>query len=95
LASASWDKSIRLWNSSRDNEHSKATLSKKNKKQKLQTAVINSETGSLEGHTGSVSSVSFDNESSHILYSGSWDHSVRVWDINTMENTHTMVLVFL
>lgn len=43
----------------------------------------------LNGHTQCVSSVVWTERQT--LYSASWDHSVRRWDISTGENTWNMV----
>lgn len=45
---------------------------------------------SLDAHSGAVSSIKFDPKSSSTLYSGSWDHSIRVWDIDQETNSATM-----
>ena len=43
----------------------------------------------LEGHTNSVSSVSFSPDG-QTLVSGSWDKTVRVWDVNTGRHLRTL-----
>ena len=43
----------------------------------------------LNGHTQCVSSVVWKDPQS--LYSASWDHTIRRWDISTGENTWDMV----
>lgn len=45
---------------------------------------------SLDGHSGPASCILFDPIDSNHLYSGSWDHSVRIWDIEAESNIHTM-----
>jgi hypothetical protein len=42
-----------------------------------------------EGHAGPVNSVAFSPDSQFIV-SGSWDHTVRVWDATTGTEQHTM-----
>jgi ribosome biogenesis protein YTM1 len=44
----------------------------------------------LDGHTGPVSSVIFDKSQRNTLYSGSWDHSIRLWDVEQQSNTMTI-----
>jgi periodic tryptophan protein 2 len=39
----------------------------------------------LNGHTGPISSLSF-NPSGSLLASGSWDYTVRIWDIFSKKN---------
>ncbi|KAI8899423.1 WD40-repeat-containing domain protein [Globomyces pollinis-pini] len=90
FASASWDKTIKLW-SNDDSDIQTQTISKKsNKKQKIQEVKIKNEKSSLEGHVGAVSSIVFDESNRNGLFSGSWDHSVRLWDLNLESNVHTM-----
>jgi WD40 repeat protein len=53
----------------------------------------------LVGHTQSVSSLAWPEHKT--IYSASWDHSVRLWDVETgkdtsdivSENIHTVVFV--
>jgi WD40 repeat protein len=47
--------------------------------------LLNNLSETLEGHTNSVWSVC---SSGDKIVSGSWDHSVRVWDMNTCECVH-------
>lgn len=42
-------------------------------------------TGELVGHQGGVASVRWSGQSEHKLVSASFDHTVRVWDTQTME----------
>jgi WD40 repeat protein len=67
----------------------------KGKKQRVQETLIKDEKFSLEGSTGAVSGIKFDPESSNTLYSTSWDHSVRIWDLEEQTNVHTMVPCYL
>ena len=44
--------------------------------------------GTLAGHTQRVPAVCWaDNDN---IYSGSWDHTVKCWDVETLTNTHTL-----
>lgn len=43
----------------------------------------------MNGHVGPVTSVIFDNNSSNTVYSGGWDHSVRMWDVEQQVNVTT------
>ncbi|CAG8756214.1 2468_t:CDS:2, partial [Cetraspora pellucida] len=45
----------------------------------------------MRGHIGPISSVEFDKKDSNKLYSGGWDHSVRVWDVETRTNVDTKI----
>ncbi|ORZ00576.1 WD40-repeat-containing domain protein [Syncephalastrum racemosum] len=44
----------------------------------------------LRGHTGWTSSVSWSPKSEHILCSGSYDGTVRVWDLRSRGALHVM-----
>lgn len=44
--------------------------------------------GTLTGHTNAVTSVVWGDGST--VYSGSWDHTIRQWDLNSGINAHTM-----
>ena len=43
----------------------------------------------LDGHVGTVTSLAYNPTKSN-LYSGGFDHSVRVWDLDTASNTNSM-----
>ena len=47
----------------------------------------------LEGHTATVSALSF--TSSGQLVSGSWDGSLRLWDLNTGTSTRRLTTSFI
>jgi ribosome biogenesis protein YTM1 len=89
LATASFDKFIKIWNV----ESGDFAVSKKknSKKVKLEESKVLDSISTLEGHAGPVSSVVFDQDSENLVYSGSWDHSVRAWDLNSNINTITLV----
>ncbi|KAJ3323954.1 hypothetical protein HDV06_000930 [Boothiomyces sp. JEL0866] len=89
FATSSWDKTIRLWSHSQEGEAVNVTKKSK-KKQKTNFQTIKSHKACLEGHSGAVSCIKFDAHDANILYSGSWDHSVRVWDLQEELNTTTM-----
>ncbi|CAG8525155.1 39128_t:CDS:2 [Gigaspora margarita] len=42
-------------------------------------------------HVGPISSVMFDKNDSNKMYSGGWDHSIRVWDVETRTNIDTKI----
>ncbi|KAJ3261557.1 WD repeat-containing protein 12 [Boothiomyces macroporosus] len=89
FATASWDKTIRLWSHLEDGE-AVNVAKKSKKKQKTNFQTVKNHKICLEGHSGAVSSIKFDPHDANTLYSGSWDHSVRVWDLNEELNTTTM-----
>ncbi len=49
----------------------------------------------MNGHVGPVSSVTFDHKDSNKLYSGGWDHSIRIWDVEARTNIDTKVSIDL
>ncbi|XP_078430207.1 transducin/WD40 repeat-like superfamily protein [Wolffia australiana] len=93
LCSGSWDCSIKLWSAKEgDLEEDKVSLKKrKSGSDQLQgeSQLEGSAVSTLNGHTQCVSSVVWAEPQS--LYSASWDHSVRRWDISTGGNTWNMV----
>lgn len=44
----------------------------------------------LKGHTNSVETVKFKPTENHIIASGSHDHTIRIWDINTGKTIQTL-----
>ncbi|ORZ00577.1 WD40-repeat-containing domain protein [Syncephalastrum racemosum] len=96
LASASTDATIQLWSTSQEDtvEADTAEVTSGNKKRRKteQTGQkIKVPKAALEGHVGTVSSVTFDPHDSSTLYSGGWDHSIRVWSLDDQVNTVTKV----
>ncbi|CAI2180685.1 16987_t:CDS:10 [Funneliformis geosporum] len=95
FASGSWDSSIMLWTmeipeDSDDDEHIKIHTSSKrrkvNKKEKIRTKYP---IATMNGHVGAVSSVTFDHDDNNKLYSGGWDHTIRIWDVEARTNIDT------
>ncbi|TPX34226.1 hypothetical protein SmJEL517_g03145 [Synchytrium microbalum] len=99
FASSSWDGKILYWTTERptdeDDEEDEAENTKSGQKRKQpptsRPAPIKTPLLTLEGHIGCVSAVAFRQGSEeNILYSGGWDHSVRVWDLVGRSNTLSM-----
>ncbi|RIA97072.1 ribosome biogenesis protein WDR12 [Glomus cerebriforme] len=92
FASGSWDSSIMLWTmeipeNSDDDEHIKVQASSKRRKvNKKENILTKYPITTMNGHIGSVSSVIFDDKDSNKLYSGGWDHSIRIWDVESRTN---------
>jgi len=87
FCSGSWDKDIKIWDTSQASESSNAE-SKKNKKRKVGYLELKP-VSSLSGHSQCVSGVVWLENSNQII-SGSWDHSIRVWDIESASNVNTL-----
>ncbi|KAH6560581.1 hypothetical protein BASA50_001390 [Batrachochytrium salamandrivorans] len=92
FATGSWDQTIRIWTTDpEDIEQTEVErTSKKRQKLAVKKNIKTSETV-LEGHAAAVTCVAFGPDSDNTtVYSGSLDHSVRVWDIQAQSNISTM-----
>ncbi|KAL5728197.1 WD repeat-containing protein 12 [Ranunculus cassubicifolius] len=83
LCSGSWDSTINLWRASGSDEEGDLTSTKKRKVgTDAKESQLEAETVStLVGHTQCVSCVVWPEHDT--IYSASWDHSIRKWDIET------------
>ncbi|KAJ3214583.1 WD repeat-containing protein 12 [Clydaea vesicula] len=91
FASASFDSSIHIYSTDKDDNTLDSTLdqSKRRKTGKIVKKKIAS--GTLKGHHASVSSLNFSKDQhSNTLFSVGWDHTVREWDVNEESNKNTM-----
>ncbi len=87
---ASQDKTIMLWTTSLDDvTHSEPEPTVKKRKTLVKPAGKKECESVFEQHTDSVTSVVFADSQS--FYSGGFDHTVRKWDIESGNNTRTMV----
>ncbi|CAG8502747.1 18261_t:CDS:10 [Acaulospora morrowiae] len=91
FASASWDSSILLWSMDMPEEIEYDILAIPSKKRRLNNSEIKIKKPitTMHGHVGPVSSVIFDTKNHNKLYSGGWDHSLRIWDIEARTNVDT------
>lgn len=91
FASASWDKTIKIWSATTDDcVVASAVVKTSNKKQKVVPEMEKAELLTFSSHSGPVSSVLFDPFQNSSLFSGSWDHSVRLWDLEQKSNVVTL-----
>ncbi|GAA5826659.1 hypothetical protein JCM5353_005005 [Sporobolomyces roseus] len=89
LLTAGWDGLIGVWdltpgvNEEEALESNGERSKKKRRKSQVSSNIKNKTPMSvLRGHSNKVSRAIFDrNGDSHLAYSASWDHSVRVWDL--------------
>ncbi|KAK5666031.1 hypothetical protein BDV3_006964 [Batrachochytrium dendrobatidis] len=92
FATGSWDQTIRIWNTDPEDVEEVEVEKSSKKRQKLsQKRNIKTSDTVLEGHAAAVTCVAFGSDSNNTtIFSGSLDHSVRVWDIESQSNTSTM-----
>ncbi|KAJ0232574.1 Ribosome biogenesis protein WDR12 [Hirschfeldia incana] len=86
VCSSSWDCTINLWNT--DESESELSVSGKKRKgnnQVEETQLEGEAETTFVGHTQCVSSVVWPEHD--VIYSCSWDHSVRRWDVPTGKDT--------
>ncbi|CAL9230395.1 unnamed protein product [Arabidopsis halleri] len=83
VCSSSWDCTINLWNTNESNSEGESVSVKKRKgnNQAEESQSEGEAVTSLVGHTQCVSSVVWPEYD--VIYSSSWDHSVRRWDVET------------
>ncbi|CAG8555185.1 7955_t:CDS:2 [Paraglomus occultum] len=93
VASASMDSTINLWNTLPSNEDELVTTETSHtsrKKHEIRPIYVRKAEATLLGHIGPVQAVVYDDEyGSKRLYSGGWDYSVRMWDIESRVNVDT------
>ncbi|KAJ3281954.1 WD repeat-containing protein 12 [Blyttiomyces sp. JEL0837] len=97
FATASWDATIKIWNAALEEDEDEtqdhqALQSGKRKRLTDRPVPKKRPTASLEAHVGAVTCVNFgkDEKSAGLVFSGGYDHSVRVWDVESSNNTYTM-----
>lgn len=93
LLSASADSSLMIWTAgSEDLEDANAATgeARPSKRRKASsTTPVKRSLQTLTGHVGAVSEAVFDRSNASHAYSGGWDHSVRLWDVNAGVNLTT------
>ncbi|KAH8548870.1 WD40-repeat-containing domain protein [Umbelopsis sp. PMI_123] len=96
FATASADSTVKVWATiDPSEEESIDYLDTKNKKRRKTSNTENHKIKTfcqtLNGHVGPVTSVTFDNKDSNVVYTGGWDHSIRSWDVEQQINVTTKV----
>ncbi|XP_010453693.1 PREDICTED: ribosome biogenesis protein WDR12 homolog [Camelina sativa] len=83
VCSSSWDCTINLWNTNQSTSEGESVPLKKRKgnNQADESQSEGEAVTTLVGHTQCVSSVVWPEHD--VIYSASWDHSVRRWDVET------------
>uniref|UniRef100_A0A2N9IMZ0 Ribosome biogenesis protein WDR12 homolog n=1 Tax=Fagus sylvatica TaxID=28930 RepID=A0A2N9IMZ0_FAGSY len=87
VCSGSWDCTINLWRTNElDNDGDLVSVKKRKVNGQADESQLEGEAVStLVGHTQSVSSLAWPEHKT--IYSASWDHSVRLWDVETGKDT--------
>ncbi|KAG6418197.1 hypothetical protein SASPL_120397 [Salvia splendens] len=89
LCSGSWDCTINLWNTSAtDTDDSVSVKKRKTGGQDEEALSEGDALTTLVGHTQCVSTVVWPQRET--IYSGSWDHSIRRWDVETGKDSFNM-----
>ncbi|XP_042066028.1 ribosome biogenesis protein WDR12 homolog [Salvia splendens] len=89
VCSGSWDCTINLWNTSANDTDDSVSVKKRKKGGQDEEALSEGEAlTTLVGHTQCVSSVVWLQHET--IYSGSWDHSIRRWDVETGKDSFNM-----
>ncbi|CAG8493140.1 8581_t:CDS:2 [Paraglomus brasilianum] len=90
VASASADSTINLWNTLPPDEDELVTPETSHISREKPEIYVKKPEATLLGHTGPVQAIVYDDEyGSNRLYSGGWDHSVRMWDVESRVNVDT------
>ncbi|KAJ3088374.1 WD repeat-containing protein 12 [Physocladia obscura] len=98
FASASFDSIVKIWTSSTNDDtvhsqqHEQSELASKRKRLADSEVLLKDCIQNLEAHVGPVTSVAFSKVAGEVntLFSGGADHSVRIWNIETGKNLHSM-----
>ncbi|KAI9294659.1 WD40 repeat-like protein [Neoconidiobolus thromboides FSU 785] len=94
FATASSDSTIQIWSLAsleEDPEHVivQEVINSGNKKRKNSEMAFKGSKLTLNGHFGPVQCLEYCNQDSNILYSGGFDHSLKIWDLITATNIHS------
>ncbi|XP_039011226.1 ribosome biogenesis protein WDR12 homolog [Hibiscus syriacus] len=95
IYSGSWDCTINLWRTN-DSDIDGDTVAIKKRKVNNKVEELQSEgeaVFALVGHTQCISCVSWPHHET--IYSASWDHSVRKWDVETGKDLYDIVCISL
>lgn len=90
VCSGSWDNTINLWETSgSDADGDTISIKKRRKKGESNESLTEGvAVSTIVGHTNCVSSVVWPEDDT--IYSASWDHSIRIWDVESGKATWNM-----
>lgn len=93
ICTASTDKTIKIWDAEGRTNVDEEPSQKKKKthdERKLENPCI----GTLEGHKSTVSSIEW-GEKGNVIFSGSYDHTIRLWDVSRAHPITTIVRIII
>ncbi|KAM1512053.1 hypothetical protein ACFX1Z_023657 [Malus domestica] len=88
VCSGSWDSTINLWQTNEPDAEGDTVSTKKRKKTGQEKELQLEAVSSLVGHTQCVSSVKWPEPKT--IYSASWDHSIKEWNVERGTATSTI-----
>jgi ribosome biogenesis protein YTM1 len=91
MVSGDWDGGLALWNfvDTTESEEHAVKKRKTSSKSKRASVVSMQPLVKFQAHSSQISGVSWNNDSKSLI-SGSWDHTLKVWDVERQESLLTL-----